>query len=311
MAGTKLLTCPRLGIALCYLAVGGAPDHNSISYASAPDHSPATVPTGAINPSQALFDSTSLGGLEVENSQRIDDVPTLNHLWLPQGPGPIQNGQVENVEPNNEVAGAIHAVLAHPTDPDVLYIGAVNGGIWKTANATAASPDWQPLTDDLSSLSIGAMAFDPSDAQTILAGIDRTSGFSEEGGPFDGLLLTRDAGETWTQIDLPSVSPRVTGVSVHGNQLVIATEYDGLMRSEDGGRTWTRILEDGWMLDLVEDPGDSNRFYVSRRGIGILRSEDGGQTWQNITGHEEAINRVFRDRVENAEMAIAPTVDCI
>lgn len=210
------------------------------------------------------------------------------------------------MEPNNEVAGAIHAVLPHPADPDVLYIGAVNGGIWKTANATAASPDWRPLTDDLSSLSIGAMAFDPSDAQTILAGIDRTSGFAEEGGPFDGLLLTRDAGETWTRIDLPPISPRVTGVSVHGNQLVIATRYDGLMRSEDGGRTWTRILEDGWMSDLVEDPGDSNRLYVARRGIGILRSEDGGRTWQNITGHEEAINRAFRDRVENAEMAIAP-----
>ena len=305
-AGTKLLTCRRLGIAFCYVAVGAAPDQNSISYTTAPDHAPATALTGAFNPSQALFDSTSLSGFEVQDNQRIDDVPTLNHLWLPQGPGPILNGQVANVEPNNEVAGAIHAALAHPTDPGVLYIGALNGGIWKTTNATIASPDWQPLTDHLSSLSIGAMAFDPSDAQTILAGIDRTSGFSEEGGPLDGLLLTRDAGETWTQIDLPPISPRVTGVSVHGNQLVVATRYDGLLRSEDGGRTWTRILEDGWMLDLVEDPGDTNRLYVSRRGIGILRSEDGGETWQNITGHDEAISRVFRDRVDNAEMAIAP-----
>src|SRR5687768_17641549 len=55
--------------------------------------------------------------------------------WQAQGPGPAVDGQVENVSPDNEVTGAIHTVLAHPTDPKVLYIGSVNGGVWKTTNA--------------------------------------------------------------------------------------------------------------------------------------------------------------------------------
>jgi len=42
--------------------------------------------------------------------------------WSSQGPTQAQNGQVENVPPTNNVIGATHAVVAHPTDPDVLYI---------------------------------------------------------------------------------------------------------------------------------------------------------------------------------------------
>ena len=63
----------------------------------------------------------------------------------------------------NEVAGAIQAVAAHPTNPNILYVGTANGGIWKTSNATSASPTWTELTDTDKSLSIGAIAFDPTD----------------------------------------------------------------------------------------------------------------------------------------------------
>ena len=68
-------------------------------------------------------------------------------IWTAQGPGPTTNGQVQNLTPNNAVSGSIHAVVAHPTDPNILYAGAVNGGIWRTNNATAASPTWTSLVD--------------------------------------------------------------------------------------------------------------------------------------------------------------------
>ena len=95
--------------------------------------------------------------------------------WIPQGPAPVINSQVENIEPDNQVAGAIHTVLAHPTNANELYIGAVNGGIWKTTNAQAVRPTWTPLTDELPSLSIGALAYDPTDSsrQTVVAGGSR------------------------------------------------------------------------------------------------------------------------------------------
>ena len=82
--------------------------------------------------------------------------------WMPLGPSPIINGQTENVAPKdllgqylNQVVGAIQAVAVSPTNADLMYVGTVNGGIWRTNNATAANPTWTPLTDSLPSLSIG------------------------------------------------------------------------------------------------------------------------------------------------------------
>lgn len=61
--------------------------------------------------------------------------------WEPLGPAPATDGQVEGIA-QGEVVGAVNALAAHPTDPDVLFAAAVNGGIWRTGNATATSPTW-------------------------------------------------------------------------------------------------------------------------------------------------------------------------
>jgi hypothetical protein len=80
--------------------------------------------------------------------------------WVEQGPGPIINGQdVGLTNPTNPVSGAINAIATVPGDPNTLYVAAVNGGIWKTTNATAATPTWTPLTDTaLPALSMRSLA---------------------------------------------------------------------------------------------------------------------------------------------------------
>ena len=93
--------------------------------------------------------------LTSRSPQSANQVTAVGGTWTPQGPSPAYNGQVENIT-NLEVAGAIHTVAAHPISSTILYAGSVNGGIWRTDNATAASPTWVPLTDNKSSLSISA-----------------------------------------------------------------------------------------------------------------------------------------------------------
>jgi hypothetical protein len=67
--------------------------------------------------------------------------------WVEQGPGPILN--INNVEglPGNPAAGAINAIVPSPRSADIVFVGTVNGGVWKTSDATAANPTWTPLTD--------------------------------------------------------------------------------------------------------------------------------------------------------------------
>src|SRR5439155_4135809 len=97
----------------------------------------------------------------------------MGGAWVPQGPSPTLNGQAEGIPGPNPVVGAVRTIVAHPTNPNIVYVGATNGGIWRTMNATSATPTWTSLTDKFPSLSIGAMDLDPTDAtgQTLVAGI--------------------------------------------------------------------------------------------------------------------------------------------
>ena len=244
-------------------------------------------------------------------------------VWSPAGPGPSTNGQVENVTPNNEVVGAIHSVVAHPTNADILYAGGANGGIWRTLNATAQSPNWEPLTDELGSLSIGSLEMDPSDPNSLLAGIGRFSSFAQVGGNRTGLQLTRNGGDDWTELTDPLlVGENFSAVAVRGNVLLAASNggsfgpvspFGGLFRSADGGTTFSEItgtggLPSGNILDMAGDPSDANRFYVSLAGIGIFRSDDAGLNWINVSVNDMSATGINTNMtnagVNNAELSV-------
>ncbi len=251
-------------------------------------------------------------------------------VWAAQGPGPSLDGQVENVAPNDEVVGAIHTVVAHPTNADILYIGGTNGGIWKTTNATAASPTWTPLTDDLSSMSIGALEMDPTDGthQTLVAGVGRYSSFGRGGGSRTGLLRTIDGGSNWTELDGGGtlVGKNISGVASRGNTIVasvnVADSFTfgniGIFRSTDGGLTFTRIsvgdgsgdsgLPAGASYDLAGDPNNSAILYTSivfnntATLNGIYKSTDTGATWSKVS--DSQIDRLVSENTSNIEIAV-------
>ncbi|MDA9942551.1 hypothetical protein N9C62_08090 [Luminiphilus sp.] len=231
---------------------------------------------------------------------------TIAATWLPQGPAPIKLGQIENVSPNNEVTGAVHALLPHPDDADILYLGSVNGGVWKTTNASAEKPTWTPLTDTASSLSIGALAFDTSAAYTTLwAGIGRNSSLSSLGGVRSGLMKSTDAGTSWTSVTGGStlVGKNISGLVAHGDTIVVSVntadvwDYPnfGIFRSTNGGNTFTQIsdgtgtgLPGGVAFDLAQDPNDSSVLYTAitytyTSSNGVYRSTDTGATWTKVS----------------------------
>ncbi len=232
-------------------------------------------------------------------------------VWKPQGPGPAVGGQTENVVPNDEVVGAIHTVLAHPTDPDTLYVGTVNGGVWRTKNATAPSPSWKALTDTMPTSAIGALEFDLADPQrrTIWAGVGRWSSFGRLGGNRVGLYVSKNAGNSWKLVDGGGVlfGKDISGVAARGDTIVIAVDLAdvftfgniGIWRSTDGGDTWTQIgagngsatgLPGGVTHDLVGDAANPARLFTSVvfaglvGGVnGVYRSMDTGATWTKVS----------------------------
>lgn len=252
----------------------------------------SAVPAGAVEPHQK--DKKAIGG-----------------TWSPQGPAPVF-GDLRNVAPDNAVVGAVHALAPHPVDPDVLYIGAVNGGVWVTRNATAVYPTWQHLTDNEASQSIGAMELDPTDPkhEILVAGPGVFSAYGDNG-DLAGLLYSNDGGNKWKRLEGHGVllDKSFSGLAVRGKgkEIVVsvnfATPFDfpyvGIFRSKNHGNTWTQIsqgngsatgLPGGLSHDLAGDPMNLNRLYTSvvfadevGGSNGLYRSDDLGETWTKVS----------------------------
>lgn len=218
---------------------------------------------------------------------------TIGGTWVDLGPGPAHNGQVEGIA-NREVVGAINALAPHPTDANILYVGAVNGGVWKTTNATQAAPAWTRLTDSQLSLSVASLELDPTDPtrNTIVAGIGRNSSLGGRGGAQIGLLRSTDGGASWSQIDGGVLTGRnVLGLAARGAILVAATS-SGLYRSTNTGAAFSLLsgngtsgLPAGANTDLAADPANNARLFVpvTSGTRGIYRSLDTGATWTKVS----------------------------
>src|SRR6266436_5376759 len=221
--------------------------------------------------------------------------------WVEQGPGPIQGGQDEGL-PNNPVAGAINAIV--PISADIVFVGTVNGGVWKTSNATAATPTWTPLTDtQLPALSINSLAVSPVNPNVLFAGTGSTSSFAFFGSPGFGVARSTDGGTTWTVLAAATFTGRridsvVPTTLIGGNVVLAATLFDGggVYRSTDNGINFARIsgngtsgLPNAGVSKLSADPGNANRFYAGvpqqfggGAAAGVYRSDDGGVTWTAV-----------------------------
>jgi hypothetical protein len=243
------------------------------------------------------------------------------HVWVQQGPGPTTKGQVEGIT-DREVVGAIHTVATHPTDPNIVYVGAVNGGIWRTVNASAARPTWVEQLALDQALSIGAIAFDPTDAtnQTLLAGAGRFSSFLGLGSDRVGVWRTTDGGANWlfangaAPAGLPS-GINISGVAPRGATLVVSSNAasapgaPGVWRSVDGGATWTRIsggagtgLPAGSSFDLASDPSNNSQLFTNAGANGIYRSSDLGATWTRVSN--ATMNGILAGGVGNVKISV-------
>jgi photosystem II stability/assembly factor-like uncharacterized protein len=211
--------------------------------------------------------------------------------------------------------------VAH--QPNVFYMAAVDGGVWKT---TDFGNTWMPIFDDQPTGSIGALAVSESDPNVIYVGSgeglqrpDLSTG--------DGVYKSIDAGKTWTHLGLRDAQQIASIVvdSHDSNRLFVAalghpygpnTER-GVFRSTDGGQTFQKVLykdENTGAADLVLDPSNARTIYTVlwaarvapweirsgesfiTSGSGLFKSTDGGDTWRPLTvglpGVQDGLGRI-------------------
>jgi photosystem II stability/assembly factor-like uncharacterized protein len=203
--------------------------------------------------------------------------------------------------------GRTRAAVGVAGEPNVFYVGQVNGGVWKT---TDAGRTWNPIFDDQDTQSIGAIAVAPSDSRIVYVA-------SGEGlhrpdlSVGDGIYRSADAGKTWVHLGLrdgeqiPALAVDPTNVNrvfaaVLGHPYGPSAER-GIFRSDDGGKSWEKVLYKDDRTGgsaVVLDPRDPKIVYaslwqetlapwedangVAGAGGGLFKSTDGGTTWTQL-----------------------------
>jgi photosystem II stability/assembly factor-like uncharacterized protein len=217
--------------------------------------------------------------------------------WSSLGPQPINSEDPHYTDPvvNNYGAGwgidsgRVTTVVTHPTNPLIVYMGAADGGVWKTIDGGTT---WKPTSDGLPTQAIGDLAIAASNPSVLYAGTGEAS-TNQDSYYGAGLFRTNDGGTSWKKIggsvfDLKTVFKVIT--KGNGTFVLVATNK-GLYRSADNGNHFTRTLAPGdpelfqsFISDVVwRDLGTKAIAVVGWRGgsptNGIYQSADNGQTW--------------------------------
>jgi photosystem II stability/assembly factor-like uncharacterized protein len=218
--------------------------------------------------------------------------PVFNN-WKPRNIGPAS------------MSGRITAIDASHADPNLIYVGAASGGVWKTTNSGAS---WEPVFDDQPIQNIGSIAIQQNNPAVVWAG-------TGEGNPRNsvslggGIYKTLDGGKTWSSMGLQETSnihrilinpqqPDVVYAGAIGNPFKAHPER-GVFKTTDGGKSWKKILytnDSSGIGDMIMDPSNPNKifaamwqhhrtpysFHSGGNGSGLFVTIDGGETWKKL-----------------------------
>ncbi|MCX7992359.1 MAG: hypothetical protein N2651_01690, partial [Fimbriimonadales bacterium] len=193
------------------------------------------------------------------------------------------------------VSGRVNAVAYDPQNENVYYMGAPQGGVWKTTDGGAT---WQPLTDYWQFLQVACIAIHPTNPNILYVGTGDFQGWMR---PFSqGVMRSTDGGQTWQSLGAAQFGYRcVSDILIdpeNPNIITVCTgwgPYQGIAgdiwRSTDGGNTWTQVstVSAIWsdLAVSARDPSTGVRYYYAV-GHGfpgyLLRSSNRGQTWTTL-----------------------------
>lgn len=206
------------------------------------------------------------------------------------------------------IGGRITDIEIPSTQPEVYYVGAASGGIFKTINS---GDDWTPIFDEQQMLSIGDIEISKTDNNLVWVG---TGEVNAGGGSLvydgDGIYKSTDGGATWQSKGLPDIGsvgkivldPNNDNTAFVGamGPLFRNSINRGVYKTTNGGDSWQQVLfvsDSTGVIDMAIHPTNGNTVYAAsweriRRpnnrqygGItsGIHRSTDGGSNWTELT----------------------------
>lgn len=176
--------------------------------------------------------------------------------------------------------GRIREIAFHPTNPNTFWLGADQGGIWRTDDNGLT---YTPIGDDLPFLRVSSICVNHLNPDILyMAGGGIGTNYWQRA---IGVYKTTNGGNTWEPTGF--TSELVDGkyirrlvMSPTDPEVLLVSTKTYTYRTEDGGENWT-VVNSGEAWDILFHPDGLT--VLMGKGSHIYRSDDSGKTWTRVT----------------------------
>lgn len=192
------------------------------------------------------------------------------------------NGNWVNIGPFNSPppayihrgVGRISAIGFHPTNQDIIYCGAPQGGFWKSIDKGL---NWTSTSDNLPSLGVSAI-LSLTNTKILIGTGDRDA--SDANGM--GVYVSTDGGTTFVTSSIGMGNKTVNKLLVNPlnpNTIVAATD-GGIYFSYNQGANWVLKSANLDYKDIQYCPLDSTTLYAAAGGT-LYKTTNSGANWNS------------------------------
>jgi hypothetical protein len=277
-------------------AASGDPDSNATTpglgpnsfeaYQAAADAYPAsTVPPALAQRAAATFGA--IAGVDAKHG----DPKAAGRMWKLYGPkqDAMQPGVTAFSGATNSTASRMTALVVSPDCGNGgcrVWAGASGGGIWRTNNALAASPDWKLMNPEgLDQNSVGTLVLDPSDkkGKTLYLGTGEANRCSSGCEAGVGLYKTTDGGGNWTKLAGACVNNATyTCVNPGKNAFLGRGIRSIVIDPTNSNHIFVGSAQAVRGLSHVIGNGGTTRVEPGANEPGVYESTDGGATFTEV-----------------------------
>jgi photosystem II stability/assembly factor-like uncharacterized protein len=233
--------------------------------------------------------------------------------------------------------GRSTAAVGVRTQPNVFYMGATGGGVWKTENYGIT---WMPMTDgQIATGSIGAIDVSDSNPDVVYVGTG-SEAIRSNVILGRGVYKSTDAGRTWQfaglkdvgqigQLKIHPKNPDIAYVAAIGNPFGWGPER-GVFRTKDGGKTWEKVLfinDQTGAVSIAINWSNPDQLYAGAwRGQrkpwtiisggpasegGVYKTTDGGDHWSRVSNGfpDDLIGKVWVDIAQSNPQVVYAQVE--